>query len=138
MYQRAIEYGRMVLRDTDQNQADLRAHADNVASFPKAWQQAKTVVRRGLMPGAAGPERIQKQMDTGPLQNIAKPGALAAWLAGNQHFNPNTKQVFLALNYGRGPRLVHELRLRLLRRQKRTEAEMHLHCQRHVLQDAGR
>ncbi len=106
MYQRAVESGRMVLRNTDQNDADLRAFADNMVTFPKSWQNgASAQSQRGqapsLKPGRQSPERIQKQMDTGDLTPIHKGDALPAFLAGNPHFNPHTKQVFLALNYGR-------------------------------------
>jgi hypothetical protein len=105
MYQRAVtKWGQMVLKDTPQNNADLRARADNVVSFPKSWQQAKSVVRHGLMPGRQSRDRIQNQMDTGLLIDATSKGDTEkAWLAGNKHFNPNTKQVFLALNYGRRP-----------------------------------
>ncbi len=103
MYQRAVEGQTMVLRDTAQNQADLRAMVDNAITFPKSWQGTQAPpVQRGLMPGRQSPDRIQRQMDTGALKSIQKPGEkLGAFLAGNKHFNPNTKQVFLALNYGR-------------------------------------
>jgi hypothetical protein len=103
MYQRAVEGKTMVLRDTDQNQADLRAKVDNAVTFPKSWQgtQAQAPPQRGLMPGRQSPERIQRQMDTGAMTPIHKAGELPAFLAGNKHFNPDTKQVFLALNYGR-------------------------------------
>jgi hypothetical protein len=43
-------------------------------------------------------------MDTGALNDVRKsPQDLAAWTARNKYFNPDTKQVFLALNYGRRP-----------------------------------
>ena len=107
MYQRAMEGKQMVLRDTPMNNADFRANADNAVTFPKSWQRAQPPAPRGLRPGLSpgtqSPDRIQKQMDTGPLVDIGKPGELPAWLAGNSHFNPDTKQVFLALNYGRRP-----------------------------------
>jgi hypothetical protein len=100
MYQRAIEANRMVLRNTDVNDADVRANVDNAITFPKSWQQGQAPLQRGLRPGRQSPQRIQKQMDTGTLQQLAGEG-LPAFLAGNPHFNPSTKQVFLALNYGR-------------------------------------
>lgn len=111
MYTRAVQgsNGMMILKDTAQNQADTRAGVDNNVSFPRAWAQgsAPTAAVRGrsLMPGARRDVReIQKRMDTGTLQDVrAKPTDLAAWKAGNRQFNPDTKQIFLALNYGRRP-----------------------------------
>jgi hypothetical protein len=105
MYQRAVTgWGQMVLKDTPQNNADMRAHADNVVSFPQSWQQAQPAAHRGLTPGRQGPARIQAQMHTGPLVDATPYGDTEkSWLAGNRHFNPHTKQVFLALNYGRRP-----------------------------------
>ncbi|QDT14529.1 hypothetical protein CA12_06040 [Alienimonas californiensis] len=102
MYQRAIEGGRMVLRNTDQNDADLRGFADNMVTFPKSWT-GDTPPQRGLKPGRQSPARIRKQMDTGDLIPIHSGDELPAFLAGNPHFNPHTKQAFLALNYGRRP-----------------------------------
>lgn len=92
---------------TPQNQADTRAGVDNNVTFPKTWKQAQppaAVRGRGLGPGLHHPGRIQNQMDTGTLNDVrAQPTDLASWTAGNKHFNPDTKQVFLALNYGRRP-----------------------------------
>jgi hypothetical protein len=106
MYQRAVQNNVMVLRDTPQNQADTRALVDNNVTFPKSWQaQAPAAVRgRSLGPDLQHPSRIQKQMDTGALNDVrSNPTDLAAWTAGNKQFNPDTKQIFLALNYGRRP-----------------------------------
>jgi len=108
MYQRAVEGNRMILRDTPQNQADLRANVDNAITFPKSWKpepqappDQQQLLQRGLMPGRQSQARIQTQMDTGTLK-VQNPGEkLRAFAAGNQHFNPATKQIFLALNYGR-------------------------------------
>lgn len=103
MYERAMQSNQMVLMDTAQNQADTRAGVDNNVTFPKAWQNAAAPVR-GLRPGLVHPSHIQKQMDTGALNDVRrKPKDLAAWMASNQHFNPHTKQVFWGLNYGRRP-----------------------------------
>jgi hypothetical protein len=108
MYQRALEGGTMVLRNTDVNDADTRANADNAITFPPNWgggprQQPARGLGPGLRPGRQAPDRIQRQMDTGTLVPIHQQGELPAFLAGNRHFNPDTKQVFLALNYGRRP-----------------------------------
>ena len=108
MYQRALEGGRMVLRNTDVNDADTRAIADNAITFPPTWgggprQQPARGMAPGLRAGRQAPDRIQRQMDTGTLVPIHQEGELPAFLAGNRHFNPDTKQVFLALNYGRRP-----------------------------------
>jgi hypothetical protein len=113
MYQRAVEDGKMVLRDTEMNQADVRANADNAVTFPKNWSGGQSPLQQGsrgelrgggLRPGLQSQDRIRRQMDTGKLVAIHNPDReLPAFLAGNQHFNPDTKQVFLALNYGRRP-----------------------------------
>lgn len=104
MYQRAMEGDRMVLRNTEMNDADMRAYADNAITFPKNWQQRdQSPPQRGLRPGRQAPERIQKQMDTGQLLPIHQEGELPAFQASNTHFNPDTKQVFFGLNYGRRP-----------------------------------
>jgi len=107
MYQRAVKGRTMILKNTDLNDADLRAYADNMVTFPKSWKSELVPRERGdgpgLTPGRQTPRRIQKQMDTGELVQINKDDELPAFLAGNPHFNPHTKQVFLALNYGRRP-----------------------------------
>lgn len=112
MYQRAVEKGDrgdvMVLRDTPQNQANTRAGVDNNVTFPKTWARAGNAAPatrgRSLGPQGPDPSRIRTQMDTGTLKDVRKaPTDLAAWEAQNRSFNPNTKQIFLALNYGRRP-----------------------------------
>lgn len=112
MYQRAVERRGgedvMVLKDTPQNQADTRAGVDNNVTFPKNWTRNKTVriAERGQSLGTHlhSPARVQAQMDTGKLNDVrADPKGLAEWTARNKSFNPDTKQIFLALNYGRRP-----------------------------------
>lgn len=104
MYQRAVGDQGMVLKDTPQNQADLRAMVDNAVTFPQGWQNAQGSAQRGLSVGMQSPDRIQRQMDTGKLISVQAPGQrLGEFVAGNRYFNPNTKQIFLALNYGRRP-----------------------------------
>lgn len=109
MYQRAVQHNGMILQDTAQNQADTRAGVDNNVTFPRNWKHgsAPTVATRAqsLNPRAQRDVReIQSRMDTGKLNDVRqKPTDLASWTAGNKQFNPDTKQVFLALNYGRRP-----------------------------------
>lgn len=101
MYERAVKGGQMVLRSTGMNNADARAEVDNQITFPDTWQNAHSAAQRGLAPGRQGADRIMRQMDTGKL--VPKPGERNAYHAGNQNFNPQTKQIFLGLNYGRRP-----------------------------------
>ncbi len=102
MYQRAVVGGTMVLKDSGANAADARAVVDNGITFPKSWQQTQGgQAQRGLLPGRQSPDRIQRQMDTGTVQMLTPGNRKDGFLAENKHFNPDTKQVFLGLNYGR-------------------------------------
>jgi hypothetical protein len=103
MYERAVEGNRMVLRNTEMNDADIRANVDNRITFPQIWEEVQTPDQRGLRPGPQGADRIKKQMDTGLLILTGSDPQLPAFRAGNPHFNPHTKQVFMGLNYGRRP-----------------------------------
>jgi hypothetical protein len=102
MYERAMEGNKMVLRSTAMNDATARAEVDNQITFPDNWQNAQSGPARGLSPGRQGADRIMRQMDTGQLAPVGAPKD-RAFHAGNSHFNPQTKQIFLALNYGRRP-----------------------------------
>jgi len=102
MYQRnvVIKDGKMQMTGGGGGAADDRITADNQVTFPEHWQGTKPPVppRRGLSPGLQSRERIVAQMHTGDLQRAGKAVSL-----GNKNFNPNTKQIFMALNYGRRP-----------------------------------
>lgn len=109
MYQRAVQHNGMILQDTAQNQADTRAGVDNNVTFPRNWARGSApnaaTRTQSLNPRAQRDVReIQSRMDTGTLNDVRlKPTDLASWTAGNKQFNPDTKQIFLALNYGRRP-----------------------------------
>jgi hypothetical protein len=103
MYQRNVTTvdGKMILKDGGTGgAAGVRAVADNNITFPEHWQGAPPPVppRRGLSPGPQGAGRIMAQMHTGKVEE----GKNACTL-NNRHFNPNTKQIFMGLNYGRRP-----------------------------------
>jgi len=104
MYERAVVGNRMVLRSTEMDDAASRGNVDNQITFPKSWKGAETPVQRGLRPGPQGADRVMKQMDTGPLMSAGSDEkGNEGFYAGNPHFNPHAKQVFLGLNYGRRP-----------------------------------
>jgi hypothetical protein len=119
MYERAIKAGQMKLTDSDpKNPAEMRVVADEKATFPKKLVEVDYKLgamgvkmtrhdvkaapsagpARGLTPGARGiGDAVQKMT----------PGALAQsgteYTASNAQFDPRTRQVFAALNYGRRP-----------------------------------
>jgi hypothetical protein len=105
MYERAVVGNKMVLKSTEMDDADYRGRVDNQITFPKNWQtgQGQTPLQRGQQPslqvGPQGGDRIRKQMDTGELLPTGNPKD-KAFHAGNPHFNPHAKQIFLGLNYG--------------------------------------
>lgn len=101
MYERAVQGGKMVLKSVGTNDARARAEVDNQVTFPAEWRGTQTAPQRGLSPGRQSPDRIMRQMDTGQLTPTGEDDG--GYNAGNRHFNPHTKQVFLGLNYGRRP-----------------------------------
>jgi hypothetical protein len=101
MYQQAVKNGRMELRSTQLNNAQDRARVDDQVTFPANWQGVQTPQRRGLSPGRQGADRIMRQMDTGGL--VPSASTQFAYNASNKYFNPDTKQLFTALNFGRRP-----------------------------------
>lgn len=120
MYERAVGGdGVMRLGNADpKNPAGLRAFADDKATFPtnmvesdfkfvgmnsvatnyqlKAAASAAPV--RGLAPNARGANDAVRRMATGALSPSG-----AEFTATNPQFDPKTKQIFAALNYGRRP-----------------------------------
>jgi len=122
MYERAIKGGRMILDDSDaKNPANIRVAADDRVTFPTSWAGAQPALQRGqqgavtLSPQGPSTQQIMGRMMAGrnlvPAgqipQNVLNPVPLAGQHSGyesaNAKFDPKTKQVFAALNYGRRP-----------------------------------
>lgn len=105
MYERSAGAdGKNKLFDDPLNPANLRARVDDAVTFPAPWSTPAPPAQRGIVnltPGRQSGERIQTQMAFGSQHTLtgAKPGVES----GNRHFNPKTKQIFAALNYGRRP-----------------------------------
>lgn len=105
MYERSMAAnGGNILVSDAMNPASTRANVDDAVTFPAAWNAPAAPTHRGLRPGQQSGQRIQNQMAFGqqkPLpNNINGFGAIES---ENPHFNPRTKQIFAALNYGRRP-----------------------------------
>lgn len=111
-------HGRNILLSTAQDPADVRAKVDDTCTIPQAWNTparpaavtpggART--RLGLQPGMQSGQRIAAQMKFGKQikttdeRLFADTYGNAGLESGNQRFNPKTKQIFAALNYGRRP-----------------------------------
>lgn len=111
MYERS---GKTLLSDA-LNPADVRARVDDAVTFPAAWTAGAPTAQRGLRPGQQSGARIQNQMAFGQQTRVTQkvPGnpmfgdgevdQLIGVQSANPHFNPKTKQIFAALNYGRRP-----------------------------------
>jgi hypothetical protein len=113
MYENGIQAdGGMLLKDKPQNPARTRSGADDVATFPKTWgmkarnigpegfqyaREELPLPGRGLSPNAAK-NRVIAKMSPGPL---VRRDSRDGYIASNDQFDPRTKQVFAALNYGR-------------------------------------
>lgn len=121
MYERAVKGGQMRLDNSDaKNPAMLRAAADDIATMPSAWADLKfaptmtggswtrhevkatkgPAPTRGLAPRARGAAHIVEKMSPGKL---VKSDTGNEFTASNAQFDPRTKQVFAAVNYGRRP-----------------------------------
>jgi hypothetical protein len=93
--------------DTLLNPALVRAKADDKITFQGIKSITPAVPQRGLMPGRQGIDRVKEQMEFRPgaqrsVPNPDKPKNDTTIVeSSNRHFNPKTKQVFAALNYGR-------------------------------------
>ncbi|MEO8029859.1 MAG: hypothetical protein ABI765_03355, partial [Gemmatimonadota bacterium] len=115
MYERAVKQGVMKLDNSDKkNPADLRVLADDLATFPQnmvetkqsmfSMQSSKVVApkgqapARGLAPGARGMGDVVAKMTPGMLVKQSD-----HFTATNDQFDPKTRQLFAALNYGRRP-----------------------------------
>jgi len=119
MYERAVSGGQMKLTDSPLNPAAIRVAADDRATFPKSavdadfevtgmggrWKKydlkaaASPAVGRGLAPGGRGLGDAVVKMAPGALNKTAA----GEYTASNPQFDPRTKQVFAALDYGRRP-----------------------------------
>lgn len=110
MYERAVAAdGKVFLQDDALNPADMRANVDDKVTFPAmAPGNGTPMPQRGLMPGRQGQQRIENQMKFGAFTKkteVKSDGTTKKGIVSNNaHFNPKTKQVFAALNYGRRPR----------------------------------
>jgi len=120
MYERAIKDGAMVLDDRDpKNPAEMRVAADDRVTFG-GWAGGQSTPQRGLAPGTQSPQNIVSRMMAGrklvPLspnpdapKGILDPvlnprdASIPGLASPNVKFNPRTKQVFAAVNYGRRP-----------------------------------
>lgn len=116
MYERGIKNGRMVLDDSDPlNPAEIRVATDDRVTFPTQWAGAQAPAQRGLRPGTQSPQKIMGRMMAGKellpigantlgnLNSVRKSDGSAGYESPNIRFDPKTKQVFAALNYGRRP-----------------------------------
>ena len=128
MYERAIDKktGEMILTDTAVNKATDRAYIDDNVTFPQDWRkpsQPSVPVPNPRIPikflpkgptrvgggGGLDPrfkpstDRIMGRMMTGDLVESKNAQGQSQYKSSNKLFNPKTKQVFAALNYGRRP-----------------------------------
>jgi hypothetical protein len=110
MYEKAInkETGEMLLSDADPlNPALDRVMADTHATFPAQWHgpERSSPYNRGLNPRFVGKEqRIMGRMHTGEMVGAgSNQQGHSQYKGSNKLFNPKTKQVFAALNYGSRP-----------------------------------
>lgn len=123
MYERAIGAdGKMLLKDdaAKGNFAEIRAAADDRITLPGQWAVPTVASKpeyRGLRPGGVSGGQIAVRMMAGgdfkgptgnpEVGNLSKvPGAdgsTVGFHSPNAQFNPRSKQVFAALNYGRRP-----------------------------------
>lgn len=113
-YQRSGMHGtagaaRAQLASDGLNPALKRSQTDDDITFKNLVGAAPPVPpRRGLAPGRQDMSAIQGRMEFRPSSTLRKepvagsPGKTREYAdSSNRNFNPNTKQVFAALNYGR-------------------------------------
>jgi hypothetical protein len=103
MYERAVRTvnvpgqaptQQMRLKNTPGNDAVTRAQVDDTVTFRAEFKQADG----SFKPGYSGLGRV---MGTGGLVAPTVDAQPGEWVAQNPHFNPQSKQVFAAVNYGR-------------------------------------
>jgi hypothetical protein len=90
------------------NPAKYRADTDDRITFNNVRTPGKPAApsqpHRGLMPGRQGIDRTRAQMEFRAGAEKTDQSTQKSTVAStNPHFNPKTKQVFAALNYGRRP-----------------------------------
>src|SRR5262249_6304687 len=118
MYERGITNGKMVLTDAAKgNEGRGRAQADDVDSLPEEWGRAhpfsqrkrlwKAMSATGMKASNVGSDKQGKKLvETDSQGKKVKDGGVAgqqgakSYITKNPTFNPYTKQVFAALNYG--------------------------------------
>ena len=83
-----------------QNPAHMRAKIDDVVTIPQTWTSGSTSTSRGLNPGHSK-NRIAQKMQFGNQGTVGSESTNDKVKSLNPHFDPKTKQVFAALNYGR-------------------------------------
>lgn len=119
MYERSVGTdGKLLLKSDKLNPADVRARVDDAVTIPKAWNAPAGALKRGAQPGLQSGQRIGAQMQFGAQkrheQQVSSQGTglfddgqpmtqLIGVSSTNKQFNPKTKQIFAALNYGRRP-----------------------------------
>jgi hypothetical protein len=100
VYERSIHDGEVVYSASD---AKHRVVADDRVTFPTtAPSNQPTQPFRGLRPGRQSQQRVESRMRFGDYEEVTRPGKTGI-VSKNPHFDPKTKQVFAALNYGRRP-----------------------------------
>lgn len=101
--------GDLVLYSVASNAAKSRANVDDAVTFPASWKVPDQGLSRGLRPNAGNTRsRIHTQMAfqgsprLGPELQKFEPSTedRRSQMPADPHFNPKTKQVFAALNYG--------------------------------------
>ncbi|MGB7190078.1 MAG: hypothetical protein WBD10_08080 [Acidobacteriaceae bacterium] len=116
MYEKAVKGGRMILDDSDPNNpAEIRSATDDRVTFPTQWAGAQAPAQRGLRPGVQSPQKIMGRMMVGKtlvplggntagyLNPVPNSGEFRGYEPPNIRFDPKSKQVFAALNYGQRP-----------------------------------
>ena len=105
MYERGVRnidapggklYPEMRLADNEINNAKMRVFADDLVTFPPHMREGGEKYKP-IDPKFGGIGRV---MVPGTMENVE---GTDEYRSGNQHFNPKSKQVFAALNYGRRP-----------------------------------
>lgn len=86
----------IVLKNDKHNTATVRDEADTNATFGSNMRGADGKFKAGV--GGIG-----RMMDTGGLSAIDAANPSKGFLANNKHFNPHTRQIFAAVDYGERP-----------------------------------
>jgi hypothetical protein len=101
MYERSMGPGGAKFLTGDiKNPANTRARVDDKVTLPASWQTQAAPAVRGLRPGVQRGQRLVNQMQFGKQGAVAGFEAKDKVESKNPYFNPKTKQVFAALNYG--------------------------------------